>query len=52
MNHLKKMIKLDNILSFNLIDIKNPVPQVGYKKYDYTIKDDKIDVKNGFMDFI
>ena len=49
------MLNIKNILDItklSLIRVKNPVPQVGYKNYDYSIKDDLILIEDGVMDFI
>lgn len=49
------MINIKNILDiskFNVINIKQAIPQVGYKVYDYTHDDENIFIEDGIMDFI
>ncbi len=49
------MLNIKNILDItklSLIRVKNPVPQVGYKNYSYSIDNDSILIEDGVMDFI
>lgn len=47
------MLNIKNILSdLPFIEVKIPLPQVGYKNYEYSVTEDSILIEDGFMDFI
>jgi len=47
------MLNIKNILSdLPFIEVKIPLPQVGYKNYEYSVTEDSILIDNGIMDFI
>ena len=42
----------DILIDTNPIVVKIPIPQVGYKIYEYSITEDSILIEDGIMDFI